>query len=302
MIIDFHAHLAYHKLYPEKFFERMFSSNADDNIHLKKRVSVLKMFLTDRNGSWLLKQMDEAQVDKTVLLIVDSNDYIGKAALDINENYELHTQIIKNHPDRFVVFAGYHPFRGKYGMDLLKKGIEDYGFRGVKLYPPFGFSINDDRLNECYDYCNKMRLPVLIHTGYSIDMLDNEKANPTYVEYIADQFQNVNFILAHTGYKLGDPAIQRLLMKKNIYADISGFQTILGDENSIKNMEKIFDEPLNNKVLFGSDWPITNLMMSLAEQIEKLKSILRITHNKENKEIKNIFFENANRILNRLVN
>lgn len=48
-------------------------------------------------------------------------------------------------------------------MDLFKKCIEDWGFKGVKLYPPLGYFPYDERLYPIYDYCEKNGLPIIAH-------------------------------------------------------------------------------------------------------------------------------------------
>lgn len=297
MIIDFHTHLAYYKLYPDKFLKGMFSAGDISNIPIQKRVSVVKLFLKDRECSQLLKQMDDAQIEKAVLLIVDDNEYLEKTELSIEESYLLHYEILKKHPDRFIIFAGYHPERGQAGMELLKKGMEDYGFCGVKLYPPYGFKINDPRLDECYKYCDNLGVPILVHTGFSLKGLENENAEPHALSQVAEQYQNINFIMAHAGYKLIDTLIQNLLLKNNIYADISGFQTRLNSENGQESLKLIFEEPYNSKILFGSDWPITNLLKPLTDQINVINKVAENTKKKVNNALENVLGNNALKVL-----
>ncbi len=298
MIIDFHAHLAFYKLYPDKFLGGMFSEDDENTISLKKRVSIVKMFLKDCDCSLLLKQMDEANIKKTVLLIVDDNEFLGKTGLTIEESYHLHFEILKRHSDRFIIFAGYHPGREKIGINLLKKGIEDCGFSGVKLYPPYGFKINDVRLNDCYEYCDKLGLPILIHTGFSLKGLENENAEPQALGQVAEQYQNINFIMAHAGYKLDNSLIQSLLLKDNIYADISGFQSIMNLEYRNEVLKLIFKEPYNSKILYGSDWPISNMMKPLSNQIKTIQDIANNTQLNDVNALNNILYNNAEKILN----
>lgn len=48
-------------------------------------------------------------------------------------------------------------------MELLKKSVEDYGFKGVKMYPPLGYFPFDERLYPIYEYCQKHKLPIISH-------------------------------------------------------------------------------------------------------------------------------------------
>src|SRR5690554_6007884 len=272
-MIDFHTHLAFHKLFPDRFIEGMLSGSSHNSISIKKMTSIVKLFLNDQGGSQLIRQMDDAGIDKSVVLIVDDNEFLGRCGLSLSESYQLHAELLAKHPDRFVIFAGYHPGRGKKGMDLLTKGIEEFGFKGVKLYPPYGFRLDAKELAVAYEYCDKVGLPILIHTGFSLNGLENENAEPDALGAIADKYPNINFVLAHAGYKLNNPTISSLLEKKNIYADISGFQTILNIENGKDTLRLIFNDSYNDKILFGSDWPINNIMKPLSDQIAILRQV-----------------------------
>ncbi len=297
-MIDIHAHLAFYKLYPDRFLEEMFRSLSNGKASVQKVTSIVRLFLKDKDGSQLIKQMDDAEIEKSVLLIVDDYDFLGKNEISIEENYKLHHEILKKHPDRFFVFAGIHPGRGTKGLDLLKKGVETDGFRGVKLYPPFGFKIDEERLLGFYEYCNTNHLPVLIHTGYSFNGLINENAEPGPLATIADKYKNINFIMAHAGYKLHDPLITSLLNKENVFADISGFQSVLNDESAKASLNLIFKPPYNNKLLYGSDWPITNIMRPLSDQINTLKKIYRNTENTADNAFEKLMGSNARKVLN----
>lgn len=178
MIIDFHTHLAFHKIYPDKFLASLIDLREKD-LKSSKHLSLLKLFLRDHCAKKLIKQMDEASIQKAVLLIVDDNDYLGKSEVDIYRKYELHKEVLETYPDRFYVFAGYHPLR-KDRLELLQKGIETYGFHGIKLYPPFNFRVNNPIMKECYEYANEKGLTVLSHTGFSMNGLKNKYADPKY--------------------------------------------------------------------------------------------------------------------------
>ena len=183
-------------------------------------------------------------------------------------------------------------------MKLLKTGIESYGFAGVKLYPPFGFRMDDSRLASCYEYCSTKHLPVLIHTGYSFDGLQNSYAEPDALINICDKYEDIKFIMAHAGYKLSNPTISELLLKKNVYADISGFQSVLDQDDTKSDIDLIFQEPYNSKLLFGSDWPIKNIIKPLSHQINVLKKLYENCENKAENAFENLMKQNAKKLLN----
>jgi uncharacterized protein len=298
MVIDIHSHLAFSPIYPSKFLSEMFAgSTEDEKVKINK---ILPLFLKDKEGSAFLKQMDIAEIGKAVLLIIDGGIGLGEAILSIEEIYELHFNILKNHPDRFIVFGGIDPRRGLRGLSLFKKGIVDYGFRGLKLYPPMGFSLNDESLAPILKYCNDNHLPVLIHTGPSLNILKNEYADPLSVKEIAKNYKDIKFILAHAGHSLTSQLIDLIQTNENFYADIAGYRSKYIESQGTKSKSpallNIFNEEINKKILFGSDWPLFNFMTPLSTQIEHLKTYA------ENNGLKkscldNILYKNALEIL-----
>ncbi len=290
-IIDIHTHIAYHRLYPEKFLEGVLGGSGQLSDIQKKQVSLIKATLRDQYCEKMLVKMDKSGISKSILLIIDDNDCLGEVEEGIEERYLRHYEILKKYPTRFEVFAGFHPAR-KNGMSILKKGIEEYGFSGIKLYPPYGFAMNDERLKECYAYANSKKIPVLIHTGYSIDSLENEYAEPALIRNIAPEYPNVNFILAHAGFKLDDLVVRELLQIENVYADLSGFLT--GSKEALK---LVFQEPYNSKILFGSDWPIANFMEPMSSLIDNLFSAYDESELPAKNALENLMFRNASKIL-----
>jgi predicted TIM-barrel fold metal-dependent hydrolase len=48
-------------------------------------------------------------------------------------------------------------------MGLVKQCVEQWGFKGVKLYPPLGVFPYDERYDPLYAYCQEKNLPVITH-------------------------------------------------------------------------------------------------------------------------------------------
>jgi len=294
MIIDIHSHLAYHAIYPDGFILDMFIGMNEKEKNKLKRI--LPLFLKDKDGSAFLRQMDDAGIEKTVLLIIDAGIGMREAALSIDEIYELHYSILKKNPDRFIVFGGIDLRRGQQGLELFKKGIFDYGFKGLKLYPPLGYAMDDESLFPFYEICNENNLPVLLHTGPSLFYLKNELANPLSIVGIAKKYPNINFILAHAGHNLTPQVHELVVNTKNIYVDIAAFQSKyfnINYEDSSSPILQIFKGELNKKVLFGTDWPLFNLLYPVTKGIEKLKLIAESDNSISNNAIDNIFYKNA---------
>jgi len=274
MIIDIHSHLAYQPIYPNNFLSDMFFGLNEKESQLLKKV--LPVFLKDKDGKIFLNQMDEVGIEKSFLQIIDGGIGICEAAISIEEIFKLHYEILKKNPSRFVVFAGIDPRRGEKGFNLFKKSICEYGFRGLKLYPPMGYSLEDPILIPYMQICEKFNLPVLVHTGNSLSYLANEYARPENIYSLMNKFKDVYFILAHAGNNLNENIIKMLKDHKKLYVDIAGLKINAGvKDDEIKKVFKLFiDNDILNKVMYGSDWPLFNLFTPIKNSIERIRKII----------------------------
>jgi predicted TIM-barrel fold metal-dependent hydrolase len=299
MIIDVHTHCAYHKLYPHGFMKSIiasiYSSGQLDDVPERLVTNIYKSNMCDIDSAKLLKQMDEAGIDKSILLIADLGYGKGEAELSIEEIYEHYRKIKDENNDRFIVFAGIDPRRGESGYLLFKKGIENFDFRGLKLYPPCGYEINSPLLYDYYDLCSKYRLPVLIHTGVYVPPFDYRPEHyPESVAEIAGRYKDVAFILGHGGIKDYLTGIQLSRTTENIYVDISAFQSEINDLELVKEKMKMLSETVPEKILFGTDWPMFLLSGSQKKWVDFICELNVFSDN----DLDKLFFKNINSILN----
>ena len=301
-MIDIHCHMAFSKIYSEYFIDGIvkelnnsFEDKEKNNTNWNLVKTLVINVLSDAEGKKLIKQMDEAGIEKSVLLIADlfyntDEDNNGEK---IKWIHKFHYDFLQKYPDRFIIFSGVDPRRGEKGIELFKKSIEEYKFKGLKLYPPCGFEIDDIALTEYYELCRFYHLPVLIHTGPSLKDMYLSKKYPLTIKIIANKFKEVNFILAHSGILYFNEGLELAKEYNNIYLDISGFQKESNNIESIKNKMKILFKEIPKKVIFGSDWPLYNFNISQKKWIRYIKDNCGLTSN----DYENLFNENAKKIL-----
>lgn len=270
-MIDLHTHLADYRIYSPSYLQGMITGTG---IQSRKLNALLKAFLLDTTGEQHLKQMDQAGIERSVLLIIDSAIGMESPVLGLEEVYELHRQVLTRHPDRFCVFAGIDPRRGKKGYELFVKSIETYGFRGLKLYPPMGYAMDHPDLIPVYEYCDKYKLPILIHTGDSLLTLDREYSKVANALKIVSRFPGISFILAHAGYHLQDPGIEELSTYPNVYFDLAGVQALFDEDDFDKQFPKSLLEKSAKNIVFGSDWPLFSMASSLQKQVAQTRKLL----------------------------
>ena len=295
-IIDVHTHLALEGIFAKAYLSGLLVG--DEGAGPVDRVeAILSVVLSDRWADQHISQMQKAGVEKSVVLLIDTGIGMGEPAFSIDEIYAIHGQLVERHSDNLIVFGGIDPRRGKHGQALFRKGIEEYGFQGLKLYPPMGFAIDDERLDYYYRLCDKHGLPVLIHTGPSLQCLENHYAEAANVAETAKRFPGVNFILAHAGYMLNDPDVCQVLLLDNVFADIAGFQKIVKQNPDGNSLHLIFREEFASKVMFGTDWPLFHLMKPIRADIELLESLAEQQPEPASHALDQILGENAKQVL-----
>lgn len=177
---------------------------------------------------------------------------------------------------------------------MFKKEIEQFGFKGLKLYPPCGFEIDNKLLTPFYDFCNELHLPVVIHTGPSLKGMINTYGTFKKIKEISGKYKKINFVLAHAGILYIDKIIDDVKQSNNIYVDVSGFQKNSNNMEALKMKFNILQNEIPEKVLYGSDWPLYNFNCSQKKWIEKICTIDSLTD-----DFKYLLFtKNAENILN----
>jgi predicted TIM-barrel fold metal-dependent hydrolase len=215
----------------------------------------------------LVKEMDEAGIAKAVLQVPDFTYALRDSSTTIEELIEHHRTVQARHPGRFSVMAGVDPRWGSDGVALFERGIVDYDFDGLKLYPPCGYSLSDKELWPYYEICSAYSLPVLTHIGSTSPVFDCTDARPIFIERPALAFPRVNFVLAHGNLHYPDECQMLCSNRPNVYLDVSGFEAV-----DISQLTQLFRRRITHKTLFGTDWPIFRLQGRQVDFVNRINN------------------------------
>jgi uncharacterized protein len=176
--------------------------------------------------------------------------------VSIEEQNSLIAGIARSHPGRLISFCAVDP-RRRNSLDILKKAVEEWGMKGVKLHPCAGFYPDDRSFYPFYEWINDHKLPVLIHSGVILPPLKSKYARPIHFDDVLVDFPDINIIAAHLGTGWWEELAFMATRRANLYMEISGWQQTawLYPDSFLKVLKRIIEIAGPEALLFGSDSP-----------------------------------------------
>lgn len=189
-----------------------------------------------------------------------------------DKNNEQLLKIANLNPGRFFVFCAVDP-RDEDKLDKFKNCIENGG-TGLKLYTghgfyyeTFGMRLDDPRISEIYEYCEKNGIPLVWHVNGRKYLDEFENVLQEYPNLIVDC---PHFCLLSG--KLNE--LERIFdTYPNLYTDVSfGFikYTAAGFKRLSKDPQKYreFFKKYKDRIMFGTDEVLTKIKWKDAEYLE----------------------------------
>jgi predicted TIM-barrel fold metal-dependent hydrolase len=201
--------------------------------------------------------MDTAGIHASVLMPMDlglTRD--GEPPINIYEQNAAHARICSRHQERLYSFVGIDP-RREGAAAFFRKGIEEWGMKGLKLYPPAGFYPFDPVCEPLYQRALEYGVPVLFHTGFAAPGLRAEYARPIYLDTVAHDFPDLKIVMGHTGYIQAGAwwheAVGVATYKPNVHLELSTWQGWSTDQEFVGTLAYMRDRVGPERILWASD-------------------------------------------------
>jgi predicted TIM-barrel fold metal-dependent hydrolase len=192
----------------------------------------------------------------------------GKTSGPLDERDVLKT--INAHPDRFFGYVYVRP--GFDGSDKVKKWGEQ-GFKGVKFHIPKE-NYSHYEYFPIYETAKRLDMVCLFHTGLFYipsmkgERVSAERTRPIHVEAIANELPDLKIILTHMGGVWAEEVCGLMRIYPNIHADMSGRLDGWRKGKPIEWFkEMLFWHGAPDKLLFGSDVHVTELVETVSHQV-----------------------------------
>ncbi|HET7291624.1 MAG TPA: amidohydrolase family protein [Vicinamibacteria bacterium] len=200
----------------------------------------------------LLRRLDADGIERAVLVNYPSPDLMGFTHR-VNEYV---AEYCRAGRARLIPMGGVHPRFAEDAAAEVRRAAE-LGVRALKIHPPHmaiepnAYLHGLDALRAIYEEAQRLRLPVMIHTGTSVFPGARSRAGEAIlVDDVAVDFPELTIILAHGGRPLWmDQAFFLVRRFPNVYMDVSSVPPA-AIPRYFPRLAEIAD-----KTLYGSDWP-----------------------------------------------
>jgi predicted TIM-barrel fold metal-dependent hydrolase len=281
MTIDMHCHLLVEEFNSENYVAPFWNPGAHQaedpeaaRIEAKKRTGT-RIHTSDPEGRDHLKRMDEAGIEKAILLHLDKGLLFGDGPVSIEEQNRHVSRVAEKNPDRFVWFCGIDP-RRKNAVPLLEQCVTEWGAKGIKLYPTTGFLPADKACYPFYERAQTWQIPIYFHMGPENPPYYNQgNAHAAVLLRVLVDFPDLTIIVAHLGFEFWRDLLALGKVRDNVMCDFCAWQPIAQQRHEQFRyiLRKFLDEFGAHRVLFGTDAPILEKILSSRDFIGILKNL-----------------------------
>jgi uncharacterized protein len=199
----------------------------------------------------LIKIMDKYQVDRALISSEEAIIYGNPTA-----NEDLRDNFIKPYIDRFIGYCVPDPFNNP--GDEVKKCINSGFFKGIKLHPWYHrCPLSSSNYDSVFEIANKERLPVLVHSGGTLNLPDFQYALPEMFLNIARKYKDLALIIGHMGLERWREVSELVIGYENIYLDIT---MSMPDK---ARLEFAAGKIGSERILLGTDMPLIDPGISI---------------------------------------
>lgn len=306
MIIDMHCHLWSEDIPSNSWWDSFVQVSSSLSGRPEQKIREKLPGWMDTTGELIISDMDEAGIDKSVLLPID---YVigggtGNTAT-LEQQHEMYANAVKKYPDRLITFAGVDPRRPE-ATKFIQKAVDKWNVKGLKLHPCVGFYPNEACCYRLYEKCLELGLIVTVHTGPEVYPWYSKYALPIFLDEVANDFPDLPLIICHAGECYWEEAAMITSNKLNVYVDISWWQTVylnFTKKEFYQRLRNLLNVAGSSRVLFGSDWPAMRQVRSLnhaawtnvIKRAPELSSEIGINFTEE--EIDKVLYKNATKLL-----
>jgi uncharacterized protein len=229
-----------------------------ENAHIMEKENLKQAtfnngFAATHSAKNLVNELARMRGERSVILAIDFP--LGP----LSRTSELYMRAAKKYP-QLIPFVSVHAY--DLFMEGKVRGFKAAGAAGMKIHPPMQLvRANNKKVMKLIKLCGELSLPCLFHTGAS-DVAPAFQKDLPRIDYFWEPvaaMPEVTFILGHGGIHFYQEAIKLAQQHQNVYIELSG--------QPASRIREMLDAGLEDRLLFGSDWPFYPIAFPLAKTL-----------------------------------
>jgi len=281
MIIDVHYHLIPVSIPPNSPFleEGMLeplrvAKIMDLEVDLDTLKEKASQMWSDPRGRKLIKTMDEVGIDYTIVCNVDNAGNELNTPEVTQYMNKMIAKIANKYPEKIMALAGVDPRRPE-ALKMLKQCFEEFGMKGLKYHADNGYDPSGPESYDLLEYLEKKKGILLTHTGPLGPHGRSKFTEPILLADIMVDFPNLKIIAAHMGQINWRPWAALAALYPNLYGDLAMWAPFAFGRFDLfcRELRDIIDYVGIEKILFGSDGPIYDIVLPVNDVIEKIRNL-----------------------------
>lgn len=257
----------------------------------EKRKQMAKYFGRERPVVSVDEMADQYRERKMMAIIVNTRDDSVSGLTPVPNDHI--ADAVHKHPDVFIGLGAIDPWQGKMAQKEIRRCKEELGLHGIGELNPARqhFFPNDTRFYPLWEEAQGLAMPVLFHSGMAGSGAGTpggrgnklKYTQPLHLDDVAADFPYLTVICAHPSWPWTAESLAIARHKSNFYIDISGWAPKYFPGELVHHINSL----LQNKTLFGSDWPAIGVERWM-EEFERLNIKPEVRQK--------IFLENAKKV------
>lgn len=234
------------------------SDEASTKARGERAQQMARYFGRERKVVSMDEMADQYRARNMMAIIMNTTDQSVTGLTPVPNSHV--AEYVKKHPDVFMGFGVIDPWAGRVAKDEISR-IKDLGLHGVGEINPARqqFFPNDQRFYPIWEEIQKAGFPILFHTGMAGAGAGTpggmgfklKYTQPIHLDDVAADFPELKIIGAHPSWPWQAEALAIARHKSNYFIDLSGWAPKYFPRELVQQANSI----LQDKCLFGSDWP-----------------------------------------------
>jgi len=169
--------------------------------------------------------------------------------------------VIARDPDCFLAgFGSANPHDGLAALREIDRFHRELGLRGLAMMADFfNMDIADKRCWPFYAKAAELGMPVGIHVGVNFSTNSPIRhGHPSFVDELACHYPELIIICNHGGWPWAAETVAVAWKHPNVYLEFGAIapRYLASAEGGWQPMRQFMNSVLQDRILFGSDWPM----------------------------------------------